>query len=241
MNAPETILIIGDSVSLGVTELVGDRIAATVSPTYVDHLRRLLPQTSFIVDAEIHRKTAEALERVAPLIETHRPDRVLLEVGGNDADVDWRRFIASRGRVARPRVPVETFKQNLHRLAETITHLGASPILTDISSHCLAIRGPSLSKLVGADITPWLHAAGGDAESFRGLQQFWAAVDEVARRRNLPVARFGKLLHQHPQQDQILGPDGVHPGADAHRLIARAFLAALTNSDQELDGALAAS
>jgi lysophospholipase L1-like esterase len=218
------LLILGDSISLGVAEIRGiNEIAARLDASYVDLLTPALAGTTIVIDADVHRTTGAVRDSVDGILATHSPDVVLIMLGGNDADMDWRRFVLSDGRIARSRVPVETYEKNLRLIAAKITATGAMPVLTDMPNHHFELRGPYVSKIAGKDISAMLERGGGQAASDKELVKYRDAVARVARDLNIPLARYGEVLDAQPPKE-VIGIDGVHPSAAAHRLIAESLL-----------------
>lgn len=226
-QSPSTeLLILGDSISLGISELRGNTVAQRVSPSYVDRLRQWLPTFTIAVDAEMHRTTAQALARLPDLLATHRPDAVLVMLGGNDADLEWKRFVVSDGRVARARVPVEQYMANLRAIAGAVANAGAVTVLTDMPNHDLPRRGVYTSALCGKDITSLLEKGGGQAATDASLQLYRQAVRQVAQETGCLFVNYGEQLGRHDRH-AMCGPDGGHPSAAAHEYIAEALLPAL--------------
>ena len=212
------LLIVGDSISLGVAELRGNEIAGYVNTTYVNILRSRLANMVLQVEADIHRTTTATLKFLPEALRQHTPDCVLLMLGGNDADVEWKRFIISDGRVLRNRIPLADYTRNLQQLAELIRNAGAKPILTDMPNHCLAKRGPYLSALANKDVAAMIAAHGGQPTSDAGLDRYRQAAEEVAARTGSAFIAYGRELNHHPLE-AMSGPDGVHPSAEAHAII----------------------
>lgn len=234
MRPDERLLIIGDSIALGITELRGRDIVSTTHPTCVDYLRDFFRESEIIVNAEVHRKTGDVLATLPLLFEINKPHRVLLELGGNDADIDWKRFIASRGRVVRTQVSVDKMRGNLLKVVEIARQYGVEPLLTLFSSHCLAIRGEYLSRFTGLPISDWLSQNGGELTSDRMTQQYWHMIQDVASCQNVRLVPYGQALKSE-NPSQVLAVDGTHPSAAGHRIIARCMIATLTNSSESVD------
>jgi len=55
------------------------------------------------------------------------------------------------------------------------------------------------------------------------------AVAQVAADLDVPLAKYGDILDAQPPQ-QMVGVDGVHPSAAAHKLIAEALTPVLTRA-----------
>jgi lysophospholipase L1-like esterase len=223
------LLILGDSISLGVAEIRGNDIVARVDHCYIDLLMHALPNVQIVIDADVHRTTSAVREAVDGLLLAHSPQVVLIMLGGNDADLDWRRFVLSDGRVARSRVPVETYEKNLRQIASKILAAGATPVLTDMPNHHFELRGPYVSKIAERDITSMLDRNGGQAASDKELLKYRQAVSKVASELKIPLARYGEILDARPPREMV-GTDGVHPSAAAHKLIADALTPVLTRA-----------
>ena len=223
------ILIVGDSITLGAVEVRGSQVARTIVPTYVDHLRDHLPNATFRIDAALLRTTAGLHPHVVSLLESRRPDILLLMLGGNDADIDWRRFVLSEGRTIRNNVPVERFLANLSSLAAAGSAVGAQVILVDVPNHDLALRGRWMSEMIGRDITGLIERSGGQAESDRHLAQYNEGIRNLAVQCDAILAPWAEAIEAMAPEHRF-GPDYTHPGEQAHRVIAQALLPAIVQA-----------
>ncbi|MGA2502141.1 MAG: SGNH/GDSL hydrolase family protein [Tepidisphaeraceae bacterium] len=223
------ILIVGDSITLGAAEVRGNQVARTVAPTYVDHLRDHLPHASFRVDAAVLRTTAGLHPHVVSLLESRRPDILLLMLGGNDADIDWRRFVLSEGRTVRNNVPVERFLANLSSLAAAGSAVEAQVILVDVPNHNLALRARWMSEMIGRDVTELIERSGGQAESDRHLAQYNQGIRSLTVQCDAVLAPWAQAIETIAPEHRF-GPDYTHPGERAHRVIAQALLPAIARA-----------
>jgi lysophospholipase L1-like esterase len=222
-----SLLIIGDSIALGAAEVRGTQVVEYVQPTCIDLLKAAMPMLEVRIDAQVRRNSASVRQEIDKIIARHQPRRALLMIGGSDADMDWRRFVLTDGKVARSVVPVDRYENNLRLICRQLLSAGATPILMDMPNHHFVLRGPYISKIAGKDITPLLERGGGQAESDKHLVLYRAAVAGVAADLNLELVRFGEALDAHPPQS-VLSADGAHPNAAGHRLIAQTLIAALS-------------
>jgi lysophospholipase L1-like esterase len=220
-DAPSArLLIIGDSITLAAVEVRGKEVLGTLSPSYVELLRERLPQVEIITDAAVRRTTIGARERLGPLLEQHAPDVVVLMVGTSDADLDWRRFVISKGQVARSHVTVERYADNLRAMIAQVRAAGATPILTDLPNHEIEHRTKYFSGLFELDLSSYVAAGGGQAESDRRWREYCTALATVASEAACEIAQYGRILDTHPGMS-MFGPDATHPSAEAHRIIAQ--------------------
>jgi lysophospholipase L1-like esterase len=231
MKSDGHLLILGDSITLGVTEVLGDEILASVQTSYVQHLSQSLPGLRITIDAALHRTTSQVRQTIEATLERHKPEIVMLMIGGNDADLDWKRLILSEGRIARNRVSAERYAENLTALTGQILAMDAIPILTDFPRHDLIKRGNYISRLANKEIVPLLEQNGGQAESDRRLRSYRHALSSVARENSVALAAYGALLDIH-DSSIVLGVDGAHPNDVGHELIARELIQAISKAMQ---------
>jgi lysophospholipase L1-like esterase len=217
------LLILGDSISLGVAEIRGNDVVDRVETSYVDHLAKALPGIEIIVDADTHRSTTAACKTIDTLLATHRPDAVLIMLGGNDGDIDWRRFVLSNGTIIRSRNSVEAYDKNLRQLATKILAAGAVPILTDMPNHHFELRGPYISRIAERDVTTMLERGGGQAASDSERAKYRQTVEQIATDLSVSISYYGEAMEQHPPREMV-GIDGAHPSNAGHAVIAQALI-----------------
>jgi lysophospholipase L1-like esterase len=225
------LLIVGDSITLGAAEVRGNTVLSTVTTCYVDLLREALPELDIRTDADVHRTTGEALIKLPALLATYHPTMVLFLLGGNDADIDWRRFVLSDGAVIRPRTQLEKFEENLARLAETTNAARARPMMCDIPGSDLMVRGAYVSRQSNRDVLSMITRRGGQADSDAQLREYQQAAEGAARRAGADFIAYGQALAQQSKH-LMLAADGTHPSSDAHRVIAETLVPAIQHAMQ---------
>jgi lysophospholipase L1-like esterase len=213
------LLIVGDSISLGAAEIRGNEVLRHVEESFVQILSNQFPGMSICVDADVHRTSSQARELLVELLVQHEPDAVLLMVGPNDADLDWRRFILSEGKIARSRVPVERYSENIRLMVNQIRATGARPILSDCSITCVKMRAVYLSKLANRDLTTMIESGGGQTEADRWHAIYTDAIVDIAEEMELDLVRIAPALKEHGAP-AIVTEDGAHMNEAGHRVIA---------------------
>lgn len=216
---PMTLLILGDSIALGVTDIVAGKVKAVAPHSFVDQLRKRLCDWRIEVDAAIHRTSSHAINLLPKLLREHQPQVVLLFLGGSDADINWKRFILSDGQRIRNNTALEQFEQNLNQLAAEVQQTGARVLLTDLPDQDLLERGRQLAAISGRDVVALIEASGGQAESDRQYENYSGAIDRVAEQAGVSVARWAERVRGLPAS-QRFGPDAIHPSDTAHNIIA---------------------
>jgi len=227
LAAAPSLLIIGDSLTLGAAEISANgSILSCVKTCYVDRLRQAMPSITLITDADVHRTSAGALDRLDGLLKQHRPDVVVFMIGANDADIDWKRFILSNGRVVRHRVSADRYSHNLRELTGRTLAAGVVPVLYQFATHDLSRRGPYISKLVGRDLMPFINANGGQPESDAQFAKYHEALLDAARDLGVPIALCAAAVGQ-PPSPLVCHDDGTHLNDEGHRLVASVLLPVL--------------
>ena len=219
-DRPLNLLIMGDSIALGATVVIGHQVVERARPHFVDYLRHRQSNWAIEADGQVQRTTDNAVGLMPQLLACHRPDAVLLVLGGSDADLDWKRFIVSRGRRVQSNTPLHRFADNLRSLIRMITMSGAAPVLSDVPNQDVLARGAWLGQHIGQNLMPWIEAGGGQAESDRRLAEYNQIVEDVSAETRVDIARWAKGISTLPPADRF-GPDATHPSAPAHRIIAR--------------------
>jgi lysophospholipase L1-like esterase len=223
------VLVLGDSISAGATVIDGVRILHRVACSFVGHVVRQAPHLNVMVDAVPWRRTPELVDAAAALLAAHDPDVVIIATGANDADIEWKRYVVSHGRVVRSRTRLTDFTAALGSLAGACAKHGASMIATEVISPALRLRAPHLSAAAGRDLWPLMQQSGGQAACDRIVEDYRAAAKREAERSGFTVARTGAALEAAPHEE-VYAADGVHPNDEGHRILGAALAPVILQS-----------
>jgi lysophospholipase L1-like esterase len=221
------LLIVGDSIAAGAVDVDSGEVRGTVHPTFVDLLRDRLDSWRIELDAAPLRRTVEAATGIGELLARHTPDVVLLATGSNDADIDWRRFILTKGASVRSRTRPREFEAAVRTVHACVRAAGSRLVLTDAIGVSLEVRGPVLDSVAGCDVQAMIRAAGGQPEADRMADEHCQFVCGLAEQLECGVALVGASLRACDPRE-VLGPDGLHPSAAGHRILAEGYASALT-------------
>jgi lysophospholipase L1-like esterase len=216
------ILVLGDSISAGATVIEGMQILERVANSFVEHVARQAPDLNVTVDAVPWRRTPELAEGVPSLLAAHDPDVVVIATGANDADIEWKRYVVSNGRVVRSRTRLVDFTAALGKLAVACAKHGAVMIATEVISPALRLRAPLLSAAAGRDLWPLIQESGGQAACDKIVEDYRGAAHDEGKRSGFAVARTGSALGDAPHE-QVYAADGVHPNDEGHRILGTAL------------------
>ncbi len=168
--------------------------------------------------------TANAKARFDQDVLAHRSAVVIMQFGINDSAVDvWKKPPATG-----PRVPLEDYRDHLREMLRTVKQSGARVVL--MTPNPISWTDP-LRKLYGS--APYLLE---DPDGMNVLLRDYAeAVRELAREESVDLvdvyAAF-KAEDQLPKRKPgWLCPDGMHPGDEGHRLVAKLLVEHLASAD----------
>jgi lysophospholipase L1-like esterase len=226
LGAPPTdgaILFFGDSITEGWMDAV--RFPAFAFPGVCDSLLRYDGIRNESENLGRAGETSDdALHRIDGAVLGRRPAVVVIAFGSND----W--YI--HGFSTTPRVSLDRFEENLRLLVWKLQGIGAVPILLGLP--------PVIPARYYRYSSAHLYEPFGGVAAHRGRY-----ADAVARVAAATGARFVPVSLDTSESSALLGFDGLHPTAEAHRLIAAVLRPAieealpLARTPQDGPGALA--
>ena len=154
---------------------------------------------------------------------------VILLFGLNDSAVDvWRN-------ATEPRVPLDVYRQNLTNIVRVLKADGAMPLLaTPQPMHWTAKLRDLYAGPPHNDESPYDAA---DPLGFNAtLVDYVQVVREIAEKERVTLVDIHQqFMDYHSVEGQNLSDlllDGMHPNDKGHRIIADAFLTAITASNK---------
>lgn len=191
MTRRTRILFVGDSVTAG----FGLAGAPTFAQLTAERLAERGLAVDVFVDALDGADSRYILRRFQRMITSHDPDWVVLSVGLNDA------------RPPEARTPSEpaTFAGNLLEIVDRILSLGVRVIVV--------AQNPRWNKPPAEFASPQERI---DADL---MQQYAAVVHGIAEALKLPVVDIHRAMLDDADAPELI-PDGTHPNALGHELMA---------------------
>lgn len=212
------ILLVGDSVLAGALVVDGPRIVKEVGTCVVDILRSKLPGFEFHVDAIPLRRVSDLLPALPALLDRVRPEVLVLALGGNDADIDWRRFIVSGGERVRSNTPLDRYIGTLGSLFEIAASQGVRTVLVEVIGSQMRPRAGHLSQIASMDLGPIIERSGGQPRVDGIVRTYREQAAKVALAHGVVVAPVGSLMDTHGER--AVGPDGTHLNDHGHQVMA---------------------
>lgn len=152
----------------------------------------------------------------------------LLEYGGNDCDFNWKRIALDPAAGHNPKTPLKEFCDLFVSLIERVKSLNSKPIILSLppidSTHYFGFFSRRMSTEQRANIVGWM----GDVEAIeRWHTSYNKALFEVAEHTSTPILDITTpFIRSSADPCELVCPDGIHPNAAGHRLIANTILSA---------------
>jgi lysophospholipase L1-like esterase len=203
MNNEIIIVAFGDSITKGGNVAPHERFTSIAEKELAQAIGKQVKVINAGVNADV---TALALHRIECDVLAHKPNFVTVMFGVNDAG-----FFRPDGPPAdTPRVEPEDYRQNLHRMVEMISAVGAKTIF-----------GTPLP------MSPGYPLANLPQYKEHGLNylvdQYAEIMREVAREHGIPLIDLHRAFADDLSTQAFL-PDGIHPNMQGHAFIAKIYM-----------------
>jgi len=203
MNGSVRIVALGDSITNG-AGLVGVAETETFRDIVRRELTKKLGVTVEMVNAGVNGDVVtQAVERLDRDVLAHGPDMVTIMFGGNEAGF-YRP--ETNGFADTPRVPLEQFRATLAEIIDRLRAAGITAVLMTCP--------PMTERYWGAHLEPYQK----HGINFL-VQQYAQAARDVAAEKGVELIDVYRAFEQNPERLAYF-PDGLHPDARAHRVIA---------------------
>jgi lysophospholipase L1-like esterase len=147
---------------------------------------------------------------------------VVMDLGGNDCDFNWKEISDHPEVPHEPHTPVEHFEEAYHKIISKLKERGIVPILTTL---------PPLdpqrffdwwcAKLNKDAILDWL---GSIQAIYRFQENYSRIVERIADTASVPIVDIRGAFLRNRKIEHLLCDDGTHPNTEGQRVITEAFL-----------------
>lgn len=170
---------------------------------------------------------ATAAEGLAAFEQEDRPeaDAVVIAFGGNDCTPDWKAAAEDPDTLHPPKTGLEAFEEILTRFVKKVREMDMLPILVTPPPLVTERFVPWISR--GLDEGAILRYLGDAHHVYRWQEQYALAVHRAARHARCPLFDLRASFLEERDLGSLYCPDGMHPNAKGHRLIASAAAAKL--------------
>lgn len=144
---------------------------------------------------------------------------ILLELGGNDCDFEWKDIANNPEKEHLPKTPLGEFRRLYKQLIDEIRGNGGNPIILNLPPLEPNRYFNWVSRGLNADnILKWL----GDVNMiYRWQERYNVEVMLLATRLNVPIIDIRSAFLKHNNYHDFLCFDGIHPNSEGYELIYR--------------------
>ena len=213
------IICIGDSITKGKVWNENDRRPYITEKSYPFILKNLLNIDVFN-DGVCDITSDQMLHNIGSDLSFDKGSLVIVEIGGNDCNLNWRNIKKNPLGEHDAIIPLERFKANLFKIIESIKGYGAFPVLSTLPPLDGEKYYNLLKKVFGDNIKLWIDRRGG---IYSWQESYSNAVKDIAAKTSTYIIDIRKSFLDSVDYKKFISFDGIHPNEDGYSLIANTF------------------
>ena len=225
-----TVQVWGDSILKGV-------IYDDASSKYVLLKDNALSEAQDLADIQFENfsKFGQTILRAEPRLIKHLddvslPDTIILELGGNDCDFDWKAVGDAPDEEHEPNTPLEIYKQTLTKLIDMIMEKGIKPVIAslpplDYQRYFNWVTKPADVSKDG--VLKWLKTP---YTIYSWHESYDKCAKEIAKKMHVQVIDVRSEFLKQDDYTQLMCSDGIHPNEKGQHLIGETIANFLTSN-----------
>jgi len=148
---------------------------------------------------------------------------IVLNLGGNDCDFNWKEVAERPDDEHEPNTPLETFTDTYKKIIEFLKDNGVRPIITTLppldAQKFFDWFCGGLEK--SANVLKWL----GTVEAiYRWQENYSRTVEKIAEETGTLLVDLRGAFLKYRKLEHLLCADGTHPNTEGQRVITQGFL-----------------
>jgi len=153
----------------------------------------------------------------------HKCDAIVLNLGGNDCDFDWKAVSERPDDDHQPATPLDDFAEIYKKIIEFLKEKGIRPILTTLppldAQRFFNWFCGGLEKK--ANVLEWL---GGVEAIYRWHENYSRTIEKIAEETGTLLVDLRGAFLKHRKLENLLCADGTHPNTEGQKVITQGFL-----------------
>ena len=150
-------------------------------------------------------------------------DAIVLNLGGNDCDFDWKAVSERPDDEHQPNTPLDEFAKTYKKIIEFLKENGIRPIITtlpplDAQRFFNWFCGGLPQK---ANVLKWL---GGVEAIYRWHENYSRTIEKIAEETGTLLVDLRGAFLKHRKLEHLLCADGTHPNTAGQKIITQGFL-----------------
>lgn len=215
-----SIILLGDSLSKGIVyDASRDRFTLT-KQSFFNRIAPLL-KLPVINLSRLGCTLGDALKTLKSSLEREQPDAVVIELGGNDCDLDWAAVAKEPEGTHSAKTPLEDFEKGLLTTVEELKTRGIQPVLMNlppIDAQRYFKRVCCGSEEMERGVLKYLGEVG---RIYWWHERYSAAIGEVSQSTSTPLIDIRRAFLHEEDYRKYICEDGIHPNEAGHALIAQ--------------------
>lgn len=212
----EKIVCIGDSITKGKVWKENERRPYITCNSYPSILKNLTG-AEVLNDGMCDITSEQLLQRLGQDIIVENKNMVIVEVGGNDCNLNWREIKKDPYGEHQAAIPLEKFCDNLGNIIGKIKSFGAVPVLSTLPPLDGDRYYNLLKRVFGEEIKIWIDSHCG---IYKWQERYSDAIKEVGSAKGTSVMDIRKSFLDTGNYKKYMSLDGLHPNEEGYMLIA---------------------
>lgn len=217
------IVCLGDSITKGKVWKENERRPYITQNSYPLLLNRMLG-VDVLNDGICDITSGQVLQHIRSDISLDSGSVVIIEIGGNDCNPNWREIKKDPDGEHDAIVPLSGFKENLTRIIDIIKGYDSLPVLSTLPPLDGDKYYNLLKRVFGEEIKRWIDRNGG---IYRWQERYSDLVKDTARNYGIELIDIRKAFLDTGDYRRYIGLDGIHPNEEGYSLIAKTCCSAL--------------
>lgn len=210
------IICLGDSITKGKVWRENEKRPFITQNSYPLILKKILSMD--VLNSGVCDITSrQMLERIGSDISFEKDSAVVIEIGGNDCNPNWKQVKKDPYGHHNAAVPIEEFKSNLFKIIEGVKKFGALPVLTTLPPLDGDRYYNLLKRVFGDGIKGWIDRNG---SIFKWQESYSDVIKYIAKITGTFLIDTRKAFMDLDDYRKLMSCDGIHPNEDGYTLIA---------------------
>ena len=150
-------------------------------------------------------------------------DAIVLNLGGNDCDFDWKAVSENPEAEHNPNTPLDVFVDTYRSIIDFLKEKGIRPIITNLppldAQRFFSWFCGGLEKK--ANVLKWLGDVGA---IYRWQENYSRTIEKIAEETGVLLVDLRGAFLKHRKLRPLLCADGTHPNTAGQRVITQGFL-----------------
>ena len=176
------------------------------------------------IKIENYSKFGQTILRAEPRLQKHLqdvelPDMIILELGGNDCDLNWKEVGDAPDAVHQAKTPLSVYKAKLIEIIQTIKNKGINPVIASLPPLDYKRYFKWITRSDDVSEEGVLQYLKSPYEIYTWHEGYDRCAKEVAKIFDVPVIDVREEFLKNGDYSVLMCEDGIHPNREGQHLI----------------------